>query len=322
AKVPVEIWHLKVAGKQNWGTMRDVVAAIQNARASGIDVTADQYPYVAAATSLGASIPPKYHEGGLEAFLARLKDPAQRAAIKRDLAALSEKFENIWLGAGGPEGVLVTSLLQPELKKYEGKTMAQIAAMEGKHPVDAAMDLVIASRDTVGAVYFEMKEEDVRLALQQPWLAIDCDAPAMNPVGVLGESKTHPRAYGTFPRVLGKYVREERVLRLEDAIRKFTSLPAQRVGLQRRGLLRPDYFADLTIFNPDTVIDRATFENPNQTSVGIEYVLVNGVLSVDQGKVTGQLGGRPLRGPGWAMANGRAAAKPARVASRTPLVKD
>lgn len=298
AKIPVEIWHLKVAGKQNWGKMGDVVAAIEKARASGIDVTADQYPYVAAATSLGASIPPKYHEGGTEAFLARLKDPAQRAAIKRDMPALSEEFENIWLGAGGPEGVLVTSILQPQLKKYEGKTVAQVAALEGKHPVDAAMDLVIASRDTVGAVYFEMKEEDVRLALQQPWLSIDCDAPAMNPVGVLGETKTHPRAYGTFPRILGKYVRQERVLRLEDAIRKFTSLPAQRVKLERRGLLRADYFADITIFNPDTVIDRATFENPNQTSVGIEYVLVNGVLAVDQGKVTGKLGGRPLRGPG------------------------
>ena len=300
AKIPVEIWHLKVAGKQNWGKMREVVAAIEKARASSLDVTADQYPYVAAATSLGASIPPKYHEGGTEALLARLKAPAQRAAIKRDMAALSEQFENIWLGAGGPEGVLVTSILQPQLKKYEGKTVAQVAALEGKHPVDAAMDLVIASRDTVGAVYFEMKEEDVRLALQQPWLAIDCDAPAMNPVGVLGESKTHPRAYGTFPRVLGKYVREERVLRLEEAIRKFTSLPAQRVKLEQRGLLRPDYFADITIFNPETVIDRATFENPNQTSVGIEYVLVNGVLAVDEGKVTGQLGGRPLRGPGWA----------------------
>ncbi|MCU1284637.1 MAG: N-acyl-D-amino-acid deacylase [Acidobacteriales bacterium] len=301
ANIAVEIFHLKSSGRDNWGKMRDVVAKIEQARTEGLDITADQYPYIASATSLGASIPPKFHDGGTDAFMARLKDPAQRAAIRTDLTGNDpNKFENMWRGVGGPEGVMVVSVLNPELKQYEGKTIAAIAQMQKKDPFDALMDFVLADHNNTGAVYFSMNEQDVRLAMQQPWVSVGTDYGEVNPTGPLGESKSHPRAYGSFTRILGKYVREEKVLTLENAIRKMTSLPAQRVKLEKRGMIRPDYYADITIFNPDTVLDVATFENPNRTSAGVEYVFVNGVLSLEHGKVTGQIGGRPLRGPGYA----------------------
>jgi N-acyl-D-amino-acid deacylase len=300
AGIPVQIFHLKMAGKQNWGKMPQVIEAIVKARASGLDVNADQYPYIASATSLGATIPAKYHEGGVDAFVVRLKDPAQREAIRKELEAPpTDTTENMWRGTGGPAGILVIGVLNPELKKYEGKTVAQIAEMEKKDPFDALLDVVIADHDNTGAVYFEMNEDDVKLAMQQPWVSVNTDFGAVNPIGPLGEQKSHPRAYGSFTRILGKYVRDERVLQLEDAIRKFTSLPAQRMKLHNRGLIRPDYFADITIFNPQTVRDIATFEDPNRTSQGIEYVLVNGVMEIERGRMTGQLGGRPLRGPGY-----------------------
>jgi N-acyl-D-amino-acid deacylase len=296
AEVPVEIWHLKASGRQNWGKMCDLIAAIEAARASGIDVTADQYPYTASATSLGATIPPKYHEGGLEAFVSRLQDPQVRAAIRQELGGRNDKTENMWRGTGGPQGILVSSVLDPSLRHYEGKTIAQVAAEEHKDPLDALLDLVIAGKDHVGAVYFTMNEDDVKHAMQQQFVSVGTDAGAVNVHGPLSESKTHPRAYGSFARILGRYVRDQHLLTLEQAIRKFTSLPAQRLGLLDRGMLRTDAFADITVFDPATVNDVATFEDPHRPSVGIEYVLVNGVISLDQGKVTGRLGGRPLRG--------------------------
>ncbi len=302
ANIPVQIFHLKVAGKQNWGNMPKVIAAIEAARASGLDVTANQYPYVAGGTSLGASVPPKYHDGGTDAFVARLKEPATRVQIRADLQSKGVGFENLWLSAGGTgEGILVASVLNPDLKQYEGKTVAQIAQMQNKDPLDAALDLVIADRDNVGAVYFMMSEDEVKLALRQPWVSVGTDHPAVSPTGPLSEGKAHPRAYGSFARILGKYVRDEHVITMEDAIRKFTSLPAQQVRLENRGLLRPGYFADITVFNPATVKDVATFEDPNRPSTGFEYVFVNGVLSLEHDKVTGQTGGRPLRGPGYSM---------------------
>jgi len=300
ANLPVEIWHLKSAGRQNWGKMRQVLTRIEQARAEGLDVTADQYPYVAGATSLGASIPPRFHAGGVDAFVKRLQDPAVRKQIREELNNPETKIDNLWRGTGGPEGVLVASVLDPALKKYEGRTVAQIAQDQNKDPFDALLDFVIADHDNTGAIYFLMNEDDVRLALAQPWVAVGTDYGAINTVGPLSESKSHPRAWGTFPRILGKYVREEQVLRLEEAIRKMTSLAAQRVKLDHRGMVKPDYFADLTLFNPDTVRDVATFDDPNRPSEGIEYVFVNGVLSLEHGKLTGQLGGRPLRGPGYA----------------------
>ena len=264
-------------------------------------MTADQYPYIGAATSLGASIPPKYHEGGIDEFVKRLKNPAIRQQIRKDLDRTGGSFENLYREVGGADGVLVVSVLDPKLRQYEGKTVAQIAKTENKDPIDALIDLVIADHDNVGAVYFLMSEPDVKLAMQQPWVSVGTDYGAINPTGPLGESKAHPRAYGSFARILGKYVGEEHVLRLEDAIRKFTSLPAQREKLDHRGLLRTDYFADITIFDPEKVRDLATFDDPNKPSVGFEYVFVNGTLALEHDKVTGQLGGRPLRGPGYIM---------------------
>jgi len=312
ANIPVEIFHLKCAGKQNWGRMPQVIAAIEQARASGVDVTADQYPYIGAATSLGAVIPPKYHAGGPDEFVKRLRDPAIRAQIRKEVMAPSTSFENLWLGAGGADGVLVIAVLDPALRKYEGKTAAQIGKMDNKDPLDALMDVVIADRDNTGAVYFLMSEDDVKLAMRQPWVSVGTDYAAISPTGPLGESKSHPRAYGSFTRILGKYVREEHNLPLEDAIRKFTSLPAQREKLDHRGLLRSDYFADITIFDPERVRDTATFDDPNRPSVGLEYVFVNGVLSLEHDKVTGQVGGRPLRGPGYIMRDYNAEGLPVR----------
>jgi dihydroorotase/N-acyl-D-amino-acid deacylase len=301
ASIPVEIWHLKVAGRQNWGKMPSVIAAIEGARASGLDVTANQYPYIASGTSLGATIPAKYHEGGSQAFVSRLQDAQVRAAIRQELggASGSGNAENMWRGTGGPQGILVSSVLDSALKHYEGKTIAQIASDEHKDPLDALMDVVIAGKDHVGAVYFTMNEDDVKFAMQQPFVSVGTDAGAANFQGPLSESKTHPRAYGSFPRILGRYVREQHLVTLEQAIRKFTSLPAQRMGLRDRGLLRQGAFADVTIFDPATVNDVATFEDPHRTSVGIEYVIVNGVVSLEHGKITGRLGGRPVRGPGY-----------------------
>ena len=301
AHIPVQIFHLKASGQQNWGKMPQVIEAIEQARTSGVDVTANQYPYTASATSLGALIPPRYHEGGTDAFVTRLKDPATRTQIRKELEGTSGSFENMWRGTGGPSGVMVVSVLNPEFRKFEGKTVAQIAQMENKDPLDAALDLVVADRDNVGAVYFSMSEDDVKLAMRQPWVSVGTDYGEVSPTGPLSESKSHPRAYGSFARILGKYVREEHMLRLEDAIRKFSSLPAQQVRLENRGLLRPGYFADITIFDPAKVRDVATFEDPNRTSIGFEYVFVNGVLALEHDKVTGQMGGRPLRGPGYRM---------------------
>jgi N-acyl-D-amino-acid deacylase len=301
ANIPVEIFHLKCSGQQNWGKMPQVIAAIEKARASGLDVTADQYPYIASATSLDAPIPPKYKAGGTDTFLARLKDPAQRAAIRADLAA-NGNFENMWRGVGGPQGILISSVLNPELKsKYQGKRLSDIAAAENKDPLDALMDIVIADHDNTGAVYFSMSENDVRTAMRQPWVSVGTDFGETALDGPLSKFHGHPRGYGSFPRILGKYVREDKLLTLEDAIRKFSALPAQRVKLNQRGQIRKDYFADITIFNPDTVTDRATFENPGQLSTGIEYVLVNGTVELEHGQVTNETAGRPLRGPGYSM---------------------
>lgn len=300
AHIPVEIFHLKCAGRANWGKMPQVVSMIEKARSEGLDVSASQYPYIASGTSLGAVVPASYHAGERDAFIARLQDPSSRATIRKELESSGGKgAENMWHGPAGPEGIMVVSVLNPTLKQWEGRTIAQIASAANKDPLDALFDFVIADHDNTGAVFFTMSEDDVKTAMQQPWVSVGIDAGAKNPEGPLGESKGHPRAYGSFARILGKYVREEHVLTLENAIRKFTSLPAQREGLVKRGLLRPEYFADVTIFNPETVHDVATFDDPNRPSVGMEYVFVNGVLSLEHGRVTGQLGGRPLHGPGW-----------------------
>lgn len=300
ANIPVEIFHLKMAGKPNWGKMGDVIARIEDARARGLDITADQYPYVAGATSLGANVPPWAHEGGTAKFLERLQDPPTREKLKQEMRAPSTNWENFYLGAGGGEGILVSSVLNRELAKYEGKRLNQVAKTMGKNDeLDALFDLLIADNGQTGMVVFLMSEEDVKLAIRQPWVSIGVDHGAVALTGPLAEGRAHPRGYGSFPRILSRYVRGEKVLSLEDAIRKMTSLAANRVHLIDRGLLKPGYFADVVVFDPKEVRDSATFEDPNRLSIGMRYVIVNGGMVVFAGKQTNALPGRPLRGPGY-----------------------
>lgn len=300
ANIPVEIFHLKMAGKQNWGKMGDVIRKIEAARAEGLDITADQYPYVAGATSLGASVPPWSHEGGTAKFIERLKDPATREKLKQEMRAVSDKWENFYLGAGGGGGIMVAGVLNRDLAKYEGKRVSEVARMMGKSDeIDALMDLLIADNGQTSAIYFLMSEDDVRLALKQPWVSVGVDHGAVATTGPLNEGKAHPRGYGSFPRILGRYVRDEGVLSLSEAIRKMTSLAANRVHLADRGLLKPGFFADVVVFDPKQINDVATFEDPNRLSAGMRFVIVNGKLVIDTGKQTMARPGRPIRGQGY-----------------------
>jgi dihydroorotase/N-acyl-D-amino-acid deacylase len=296
AGIRVEIWHLKTAYKKNWGRMPHVLERIKQARASSIDVNADIYPYIAGSTSLSASLPPWALEGGTEKMLSRLRDPATRQRLKKEISEESNSWENIYLGSGGPEGVLVSSVVNRELEPLQGKRISEIAILEKKDPLDALFDFILADEGQTGAIYFMMSEADMRAAMQSPFVTFCTDSGARATDGPLAGSKSHPRGWGTYPRILGKYVREEKLLSLETAIHKMTGGPAARVNLRERGLLREGMFADVTIFNPATVVDRATFESPNQYPVGIDYVLVNGQLSVDKGQRTPALAGRVLRG--------------------------
>lgn len=300
ANIPTEIWHLKTAYKQNWGRMKTVLARIAQARRSGLDVTADVYPYTAASTSLSACLPPWAQEGGTTQMLARLQDTATRAHIKADILKTDDdNWENIYMGSGGASGVLVSSFNKPELEKWQGKYLSEIAAEQNKDPLDALFDLLIADHAGTSAIYFMMNEDDLRAALQTPFVSICTDSGARAIDGPLANSKGHPRGWGSYPRILSRYVRDEKLLTLAQAIHKMTGQPAARVGLQERGTLREGYFADITIFDPRTVRDRATFENPAQYAEGIRYVLINGAFAVDEGQRTKELSGRVLRGPGY-----------------------
>ena len=298
AHIPVEIWHIKVAGKANWGRMPDVVAKINTARAAGADVSADTYAYTAWYNEFSAFIPPWAHDGGDVKLVERLKDPVTRARIRKDMLTASNNWDNEWQEIPGPDAVMLGFVQNPDMLPLLGKRLSDIAKANNKDPIDALFDLLIADPSSEVAV-FGMSQPDVTLALQQPWVAIDNDSEGTSPDGILGQAHPHPRAYGTFPRVLAKYVREEKVLTLEDAIRKFSALPAQRMRLTDRGVLKAGMWADVVIFDPATVRDRATFDNPNQLSEGMDYVLVNGVPVIDQGKMTGSLPGKVLRGPGY-----------------------
>lgn len=299
ANIRVEIWHLKTAYKKNWGRMPHVLKRIEQVRAHAIDVSANIYPYIAGSTSLTASLPPWTHDGGTEKMLSRLRDSWWRQELKKQISQDTNGWENIYLGSGGPEGVLVSSVTNRELESLQGKRLSEIARLQKKDPLDALFDLILADHGQTGAIYFMMSEDDMRAAMKSPFVTFCTDSGARATDGPLSGSKSHPRGWGSYPRILGKYVREERLLSLETAINKMTGAPAARVGLRDRGLLREGLFADITIFNPSTVIDRATFEAPNQYPVGIEYVLVNGQLSVDKGQRTPALAGRALRGPGY-----------------------
>jgi len=298
AHIPAEVSHLKLSGRRSWGQMPRVLAKIDSARAAGLDVTADQYPYIRAATSLDASIPTWAESGGWDSLLIRLRDPVTRARLRNEI--LNPTTESFYVAAGGGAGVLITGTFQDSLRYMQGKTVAEIAAARHRDPVETVFDIVLAEQGhRTDAVYAIMDEPDVQAAMKQWWVSVNTDFGGVAPDGPLGTQSAHPRAYGTFPRILGHYARDVKLFPLEFAVRKMTSLAAQRVGLTDRGVVRPGMFADITVFNPATVMDRATFEQPHQTSVGIEYVLVNGQVVLKKGQLTSARPGRGLRGPGY-----------------------
>src|SRR5271166_840717 len=299
AHIPVEIWHLKAAGKANWGRMPQIVARIDAARAAGIDISANTYAYTAWFNTFSAFIPPWAHDGGDARLIERLKDPATRARIRKDMLATNGDWDNEWQEIPGPEAIQIAVVQNPELTPLQGKRLSEVAAMWKEDPIDALCDLLIRDKAFTEVAVFGMSEPDVVLALKQPWVSIDNDSQGTSPDGLLAQEHPHPRAYGTFPRVLRKYVREEHVLTLEDAIRKFTALPAQRMRLTDRGVLKQGMWADVVIFDQATITDRSTFSDPNQLAGGMREVLVNGVPVILDGEMTGAKPGRVLRGPGY-----------------------
>ena len=298
-QIPVEIWHIKVAGKKNYGRMAEVVEKIDRARAQGIDITADTYAYTAWFNDLSAFVPPWAHDGGNAKLIERLRDPAMRARIRKEMMQPAADWDNEWDEITGPESVLIGVVQNQKLLPLEGKTLAEVATIWNKDPIDALFDLLIEDQAFTSVAVFGMSEPDVVLALEQPWVSVDNDSSGTSPEGILGQEHPHPRAYGTYPRILRKYVREEHKLSLEDAIRKFSALPAERMRFTDRGVLKAGMWADIVIFDPATVRDRATFDHPNQLSEGMEYVLVNGVPVIEQSKMTGAKPGKVLRGAGY-----------------------
>jgi N-acyl-D-amino-acid deacylase len=299
ADIPVEIWHIKVSGKRNWGRMPEVVAKIDSARRAGVDIAADTYAYPAGFNSMSAFVPPWVHDGGDAKLIERLRDPVMRRRIRREMLTPSKGWDNEWQVIPGSEAVMIGAVQNPALVSYQGKTLAQVARLRKTDPIETIFDLLIEDKAYTNVALFTMSEPDIVLALRQPWVSIDNDSQGTAPDGILGQEHPHPRAYGTFPRILRKYVREEHRLTLEDAIRKFTSLPAQRMRLGDRGVLKVGMWADVVVFDPATVRDLATFDRPNQLSEGMQWVLVNGVPVIADAKATGALPGRVLRGAGY-----------------------
>ena len=299
ANIRAEIYHLKAAGSNNWPKLDGVITKIEAARQSGLKITADMYPYTAGATGLDAMMPPWVQEGGYEAWAGRLKDPAVRERLRREMTTPSDKWENFYLAAGSPENILLVSFRNDKLKNLTGKTLGEVARMRGQSPVDTAMDLVIEDGSRVGTIYFLMSEENVRKQIALPWVSFDSDAGSVAPEGVFLKSNPHPRTYGTFARLLGKYVRDEKIIPLQEAIRRLTSLPAGNLKLDSRGLLKTGYFADVVVFDPAKIQDHATYEKPHQYATGVVDVLVNGVPVIKNGEHTGAKPGQVVRGPGW-----------------------
>ena len=296
AGIPVEVWHLKTAGKKNWGRMPEVVAKIDSARAAGVDIAADTYAYTAWFNSLSSFVPPWAHDGGTTRLLERLRDPQMRQRIRREMETPSAGWDNSWQKISGPDAILIGAVRNPALRKYQGKTLADVAKERGGDGIEALLDFLVDDQAFTAVAVFGMSEPDVALALEQPWVSINCDSEGAAPDGILSRSHPHPRAYGTFPRILRKYVREEKRLTLEDAIRKFTSLAAQRMRIGDRGVLKVGMWADVVVFDPATVRDRATFAQPHQLAEGMRWVLVNGVPVIADGKATGARPGKVLRG--------------------------
>ena len=298
AGVPVEIFHLKVSGKPRWGSMTKVVEKIQVARDQGLDIRADQYPYIAGGTALASSLPPWVANGGIQKLLERLKDPKVRDRIKADMAADHPDWENLYFDCGGGVGIMLAGVVNPDLKKYNGKTVAEMAAGEKKPELDALFDFIIADQAQTGALYFMASEQDLLYAMKQPWTSIGLDASEAALDGPLYEPFQHPRAFGSMARFLGRYVRDQKLISLEEAIRKITSMPAQREHLIDRGLIKTGFYADITVFDASTIIDQATYQNPNQLAKGVDYVLVNGQVEFANGAITDTKAGRALWGPG------------------------
>ena len=294
-----EIYHLKAAGRDNWGKLDDVFELVENARAEGLEIRADMYTYTAGATGLDAAMPPWVQEGGHDAWVRRLQDPEIRARVIEEMSQPTDAWENLSLAAGGPENLLFFSFKNEELKPLTGKTLAEVAEMRGTSPEETMIDLVIEDDSRVGTIYFLMSEDNVRRKIAQPWMAFGSDAGAPAPEGVFLKSATHPRAYGNFARLLDKYVREEQVIPLGEAIRRLTSYPADNLKLRDRGRLQPGYYADIVLFDPDTVEDHATFEEPQQLATGVRDVFVNGEAVLRDEEHTGATPGKVVRGPGW-----------------------
>ena len=298
AKLPAEIYHLKAAGEKNWPKRQRVIELVEEARAAGLKITADMYVYPAGATGLDGAMPPWVQEGGLDSWIDRLRDPALRRRVAEEMRTPTDEWENLLLAAGSPERVLLVGFKNPALKHLTGKTLAEVAKRRGQTPEEAAMDLVVEDHSRVDTVYFMMSEEDVRRNVALPWVSFGSDAASEAPEGPFLLSQPHPRAYGNFARVLGKYVREEKVIPLAEAIRKLSGLPAENLGIRERGLLREGYFADVVVFDPAKIADHATFERPQQYATGMRHVFVNGAQVLADGEHTGATPGRAVWGRG------------------------
>ena len=301
ANIRAEIYHLKAAGSANWGKLDAAIARIEAARQSGLKITADMYPYTAGATGLDAVMPPWVQEGGYEAWAGRLKDPAVRERLRHEMVTPSDKWENFYLAAGSPEKILLVGFRNDKLKPLTGQTLGQVARLRGTSPVETAMDLVIEDGSRVGTIFFLMSEENVRKEIALPWVSFDSGSVA--PEGGFLKSNPHPRTYGTFARVLGKYVRDEKIISLPEAVRRLTSLPAANLKLDHRGWLKNGYYADVVVFDPVKIQDHATYEKPHQYATGVVHVLVNGVPVIKDGEHTGAKPGQVVRGPGWKRRN-------------------
>ncbi|MEO8032684.1 MAG: D-aminoacylase [Gemmatimonadota bacterium] len=299
AGIHAEVYHFKAAGKENWGLIDTAIAQIERARASGLNVTADMYNYTASSTGLDAIMPPWVQEGGYDEWVKRLKDPAIRKRVAREIVTPTDAWDNGYISTGSPDKILLVGFKADSLKKYTGRTLADVAKIRGKSAPETAMDLVIGDGTRVQCVFFEMSEDNVKKEMALPWVSFASDGESMAPEGVFLLSNTHPRSYGNFARLLGKYVREEKVIPLEEAIRKLTSLPATNLGLKRRGMLKTGDFADVVVFDPATIIDHATFDKPHQLATGVRDLFVNGVQVVKDGTHTGSKPGRVVRGPGY-----------------------
>ena len=299
ADIRAEIFHLKTAGRENWPKMEQVIALVEKARSEGLHITADTYMYAAGATGLDSTMPPWVEDGGFDACLKRLKDPATRARIVAAMHVSSPDWENMYLQPGSPDGILLVGFKSEKLKPLTGKTLADIAKMRGKSPEETVMDLIVEDENPIGTIYFTQSEEHLRRKIALPWVSFCSDSESLAPEGVFLKSSTHPRAYGSFARLLAKYVRDEKVITLQEAIRKLAALPAENMRIDRRGRLKENYFADVVVFDPAKIQDHATYEKPHQYATGMVHVFVNGTQVLKDGEHTGAKPGRFVRGPGW-----------------------